>query len=86
VRIEVEHGREVVLSVRDRGPGISASERKQVFRKFARGSAARAGNVRGTGIGLAIVRHVVEAHGGRVTVDSEPGSGSTFTIVLPARG
>jgi signal transduction histidine kinase len=86
VRVEVEHGREVVLRVRDQGPGIPVSERKQVFRKFARGSAARAGNVRGTGIGLAMVRHIVEAHGGRVTVDSEPGSGSTFTIVLPARG
>jgi signal transduction histidine kinase len=86
VRVNVEHGREVTLRVRDRGPGIPASERKQVFRKFARGSAARAGNVRGTGIGLAMVRHIVEAHGGRVTVDAEPGSGSTFTIVLPARG
>ncbi len=85
VRVEVEHGREVALRVRDQGPGIPTSERKQVFRKFARGSAARAGNVRGTGIGLAMVRHIVEAHGGRVTVDSEPGSGSTFTIVLPAR-
>ena len=86
VRVDVEQGREVALRVRDRGPGIPASERTQVFRKFARGSAARVGNVRGTGIGLAMVRHIVEAHGGRVTLDSEPGSGSTFTIVLPARG
>jgi signal transduction histidine kinase len=86
VRVEVKHGREVALRVRDRGPGIPASERKQVFRKFARGSAARVGHVKGTGIGLAMVRHIVEAHGGRVTLDSEPGSGSTFTIVLPARG
>jgi two-component system phosphate regulon sensor histidine kinase PhoR len=86
VRVDVERGREVVLRVRDRGPGIPASERKLVFRKFARGSAAWVGNVRGTGIGLAMVRHIVEAHGGRVTLDSEPGSGSAFTIVLPARG
>jgi signal transduction histidine kinase len=86
VHVEVEHGREIALRVRDRGPGIPASEWKQVFRKFARGSAARVGNVRGTGIGLAMVRHIVEAHGGRVTLDSEPGSGSTFTIVLPAKG
>jgi len=83
VRVDVEHGREVALRVRDQGPGVSASERKQVFRKFARGSAARMGEVKGTGIGLAMVKHIVEAHGGRVTVDSEPGSGSTFTIVLP---
>ena len=86
VRVEIEHGREISLRVRDRGPGIPASERKQVFRKFARGSAAREGNVKGTGIGLAMVQHIVEAHGGRVTVDSKPGSGSTFTILLPARG
>jgi signal transduction histidine kinase len=84
VRVEVERDRGVALRVRDQGPGIPASETKQVFRKFARGSAAREGNVKGTGIGLAMVRHIVEAHGGRVTVESEPGAGSVFTIVLPA--
>jgi two-component system phosphate regulon sensor histidine kinase PhoR len=86
VRVEVEPGPEVALRVQDQGPGIPAAERKKVFRKFARGSAARGGSVKGTGIGLAMVRHIVDAHGGRVTLDSETGVGSTFTIFLPAEG
>jgi signal transduction histidine kinase len=86
VRVEVGQGQEVALRVQDQGLGIPAAERKHVFRKFARGSAARKGDVKGTGIGLAMVRHIVEAHGGRVTLDSEPGAGSTFAILLPAGG
>jgi two-component system sensor histidine kinase SenX3 len=70
--------------VRDQGPGIPRSERKAIFRRFVRGSAAEAGNVRGSGLGLAMVRHIVTAHGGAITLASEPGEGSTFTIVLPA--
>jgi signal transduction histidine kinase len=84
VRVEVEKAHEVAIRVRDEGFGIHPSEQKQIFRKFARGAAAREHGVKGTGIGLAMVKHIVDAHAGRVTVDSEPGRGSTFTIILPA--
>jgi len=86
VRVEVEKAHEVTIRVRDDGFGIDPSEHRQIFRKFARGAAARDHGVKGTGIGLAMVKHIVDAHAGRVTVDSEPGRGSTFTIFLPAGG
>jgi signal transduction histidine kinase len=73
----------VAIRVHDRGPGIPASEKRAIFRKFVRGSAAEAGNVKGSGVGLAMVRHIVTAHGGNVSLTSEPGSGSIFTIMLP---
>lgn len=73
----------VAIRVRDQGPGITAAERKTIFQKFVRGTAAETGNVKGTGVGLAMVQRIVEAHGGDVTVASEPGSGSTFTLLLP---
>ena len=76
-----ENGR-VAIRVRDRGAGIPAAERKAVFRKFVRGSAALAGNVKGSGVGLAMVQHIVTAHGGEIGVESETGKGSTFTILL----
>lgn len=74
----------VAIRVRDQGPGIARSERKAIFRRFVRGSAAAAANVRGSGLGLAMVRHIVTAHGGAITLASQPGQGSTFTIFLPA--
>ena len=86
VRLEVERNEEVIIRVRDQGLGIPASEQKQVLRKFVRGSAAKACGIKGTGIGLTIVRHIVEAHGGRLALESEPGKGSTFTILLPIGG
>ena len=73
----------VAISVRDRGLGIPRHEHDAIFRKFVRGTASRAHGIKGTGIGLAMVRHIVEAHGGTVRVESAPGEGSTFTIVLP---
>jgi signal transduction histidine kinase len=76
---------EVVIRVRDRGMGIPAAEQRSIFQKFVRGSAAAAASVKGTGVGLAMVSHIVRAHGGAVRVASAPGEGSTFTIVLPAR-
>ena len=84
MRVEVEQAGTVAIRVRDSGYGIAPSEQKQIFRKFARGAAARDHGIKGTGIGLAMVKHIVDAHGGTITVDSEPGRGSTFTLV-PAR-
>lgn len=72
------------LAVSDQGVGIPRSEHRRIFEKFVRGSAARASDVRGTGVGLAVTQRIVTAHGGEVTLASEPGSGSTFTVLLPA--
>jgi two-component system phosphate regulon sensor histidine kinase PhoR len=74
----------VTLSVSDRGPGIPLDEQPRIFERFYRARTARERNVRGSGIGLALVKHIVEAHGGRVTVVSQPGQGALFTVVLPA--
>lgn len=77
------NGARVAVSVRDHGSGMAADEVDRVFQKFVRGSASRALNVKGTGIGLAMVRHIVEAHHGEIRVESAPGAGSTFTVLLP---
>lgn len=75
----------VAIAVRDHGIGVPAFEQRRIFQKFVRGAAARAQGIKGTGIGLAMVQHIVSAHGGSVTVQSAPGEGSTFTILLPAK-
>ena len=76
----------LVISVRDRGVGVAPAERRTIFDKFVRGSAATASASPGTGLGLAMVQHIVQAHGGAVEVDGPPGPGSTFRIRLPLRG
>jgi signal transduction histidine kinase len=77
------NGRHIEVAVRDRGVGIPPGEQRRIFEKFVRGSAARQSNVRGTGVGLAMARQIVRAHGGEITVESEPGQGSTFRVLLP---
>ena len=76
--------REVVLTVTDQGRGIEPKHLPRVFERFYRTDKARSRELGGTGLGLSIVKHVAEVHGGRVSVDSEPGVGSTFRIHLPA--
>jgi len=73
----------VQLVVSDHGVGIAPEEQHRIFERFYRATAARARNVRGSGIGLALVKHIAEAHGGRVEVESALGRGSTFTVTLP---
>jgi signal transduction histidine kinase len=75
--------RHVEIAVTDQGVGIPRVEQRRIFEKFVRGSAARSSNIRGTGIGLAMARQIVRAHGGDITVESEPGRGSTFRVSLP---
>jgi two-component system sensor histidine kinase SenX3 len=79
-----EAGDSVRIGVTDRGIGISTDELDRIFERFYRVDPARARNTGGTGLGLSIVKHVAASHGGSVEVWSEPGSGSTFTLVLPA--
>lgn len=78
-------GEQVAIAVRDQGLGIPPAEHEAIFRKFVRGAASRVNGIKGTGIGLAMVEHIVQAHGGTVRLESAPGAGSTFTVLLPAR-
>ncbi|HLE85306.1 MAG TPA: HAMP domain-containing sensor histidine kinase [Thermoanaerobaculia bacterium] len=71
------------IAVRDRGIGIPREEQGRIFERFHRVSSSLVHDVKGSGLGLALVDQIVRAHGGRVTVESEPGQGSTFTLWLP---
>jgi signal transduction histidine kinase len=87
IRVFARRGDDTVLiGVGDRGIGIAPGEHDRIFQKFVRGAGATRDGVRGVGIGLALVRRIVEAHGGSMRVESAPGVGSTFTIALPATG
>ncbi|GAA0394424.1 two-component sensor histidine kinase [Acrocarpospora corrugata] len=79
-------GESVEVSVSDQGIGIPEGAQERIFERFFRVDAARSRATGGTGLGLAIVKHVAVAHGGEVTVWSKEGSGSTFTLRLPAFG
>jgi len=84
-RIEIGasvEGAEVTIWVHDSGVGIAPSEQRQIFTRFTRGGGSSR-LYEGTGIGLAIVRAIAEAHGGRVRVTSRPGEGARFDLVLP---
>lgn len=71
------------ISVTDRGIGIPAEEQPRLFERFYRVDRARSRDSGGTGLGLSIVKHLVDLHGGTISVESEPGKGSTFTVNIP---
>lgn len=73
------------IAVSDDGPGLSAEDLSQVFNRFFRGSNAAQGYGQGTGLGLPVAKAILEAHGGDIAIESEPGHGVTVTLFLPAR-
>jgi signal transduction histidine kinase len=84
IHIEVRRdGSKVLVTVKDTGIGIPRSEQKKIFEKFFRGEDSLVHETKGSGLGLALVRHIMEAHGGSVEVESTPGKGSAFTLALP---
>lgn len=80
--VEIEEDPWIAISVRDSGPGIPSEEIPQLFERFFRGRVSEAGHTAGAGLGLSIAKKIIEAHGGRITVDSADGRGSTFTLWL----
>jgi two-component system sensor histidine kinase SenX3 len=80
-----EDGQEVEIAVVDQGVGIPARDKERIFERFYRVDRARSRSTGGTGLGLSIVRHVAVNHAGSISVDSSEGTGSTFTLRLPAR-
>jgi len=77
-------GNMIEIRVQDRGPGIPREEQGHIFDAFFRGRRAVRDQIHGTGLGLNLVKKIVEAHGGTVDVQSEPGAGTTFIVKLPA--
>jgi len=73
----------VALQVEDKGIGIKPSEQKRIFERFYRITDKEAPETRGSGLGLPLVKHIVEAHAGEIRLESEPGQGSLFTVILP---
>ena len=74
---------EVVIAVRDTGPGIAPADQARIFEEFQQARAANGERPEGTGLGLALSKKLIELHGGRIWVESEPGRGSTFTFTIP---
>ena len=77
-------GSDVAVTIADRGVGIAASDQARIFEPFYRAPSVVAAQIHGAGMGLSLVRRIVEAHGGRVSVHSVPGAGAAFTVRLPA--
>ena len=76
-------GDNLVFTVRDQGPGISLENQARLFKQFSRLADAQTRGIPGSGLGLYISKRIVEAHGGQIWVDSEPGSGAAFSYSLP---
>ena len=81
--LRMENRGRIDLFVADHGPGIPAAEREKIFERFYRLGSELRRETQGVGIGLSVVKHIVEAHGGRVRVEGEAGKGSRFVIELP---
>jgi len=77
------YGSDLILEVKDNGPGIPLTDQPHIFERFYRVHKDRSRDAGGTGLGLSIVKHTIQAHGGTVSLESAPGSGATFTIRLP---
>jgi two-component system phosphate regulon sensor histidine kinase PhoR len=78
-------GGDMVISFKDNGPGISSQDQEHLFERFYRVGGDRARETGGTGLGLSIVKNIITAHRGRVSLESSPGAGSTFTVTLPLK-
>jgi signal transduction histidine kinase len=85
VEVSVREAR-VLVAVTDRGIGVAKADHKRIFEKFFRAEDSLVHETKGSGLGLALVSHIMEAHGGSVELLSAPGRGSTFTLVLPVKG
>lgn len=83
---KTERGCEVKVTIEDRGLGIESEDMPHIFEPFHRGRAIVAAQIHGNGLGLSLVKHIINAHNGRVTVESSIGRGSSFTIHLPSTG
>ncbi|HNH83130.1 MAG TPA: ATP-binding protein, partial [Acidobacteriota bacterium] len=80
---KTESRSEIWLAVTDKGVGIKPGDVPHIFDQFFRSSEAVEAQIHGSGLGLSLVKHIVEAHGGHISVQSQPGLGSTFTLHLP---
>jgi signal transduction histidine kinase len=81
--VKTANGEEVVIEVADRGLGIAPSELDRIFEPFYRGKDVTSAQIHGNGLGLSLVKQIIEAHGGRVSVESKVGQGSAFMLHLP---
>jgi len=86
IDINMRSGEEnVIIEVKDKGIGISHDELDKIFDKFYQGKNTHMQSVKGTGLGLTIVKHIIEAHGGKVSVESKINQGSTFSLIFPVK-
>lgn len=81
-----QEGARAIIEVEDRGPGIDPEDARKIFERFYRGRAVRSGGPRGTGIGLALVKHIARAHGGDVTAHAASPTGTIFRVAIPVDG
>jgi signal transduction histidine kinase len=86
ISITIKRDRErVIIGIQDRGMGISPDEIDKIFDKFYQGKTALRQSIKGAGLGLTLVKHTVEAHGGKIAVESQVGQGSTFSLIFPIK-